>query len=567
MKKFNNKNPLLIVGAGPVGLALGLQLQRYQIPHRIIEKRRERQTFSKAFAIHSRTLEIFEDLGIYDDVIAQSKLVRDMNIYSNGKRLIHYSFEDLDIPHQYVASIPQSTIESILEQHYCANGGVIERNLELTAINTGPDKVSVTLSSQTTLDEAISNIAYDCPYVVACDGSKSAVRELLALPFPGFDYETQYIIADGYLSWNEDLNSGHVFVANGGYVMFFPLPDGRCRVVVDEPTGTINSNNLTAEVVNEYIAKKGITNAKFHNPNWLSVTRFSQRLMDSYRSGNVFFAGDACHVHSPIGGQGLNTGIQDAYNLGWKLAHNLTKSGVESLLTSYSTERRPIAKMVLERTNQQMKLLSLSNPIGRFVRDFVVPKIAQTQKFKRNVVSQAAGFLINYTGSELVENKSDNKSQLVIGSRMPDVKHITLYSEAKTCRLFALLQGTHYSLFVFGGSAIKTVTQIFQDVEEFKPDFFRIFGIDTHTNLNSCSRLDSCFECITDNEKLIAQQLGAKEGDLILVRPDGYVAQHLAKEQQINVLAYMKRFYPDMFAIKMNQHSHLKKMSEIASAI
>jgi 2-polyprenyl-6-methoxyphenol hydroxylase-like FAD-dependent oxidoreductase len=559
MNTVNSNKPLLIVGAGPVGIVLGLQLQRYNIPHRIIEKRLERQTFSKAFAIHSRSLEIFEDLGVFDDVVAQSKLVREMNIYSNGKRLIHYNFEDLDIPHQYVASIPQCTVEKILEQHYVARGGEIERGVDLVALTSAPEGVSATLRRSNAQD-----IVYHCPYLIACDGNKSSVRELMEQPFPGFDYETQYIIADGNLSWSEDLSAGHVFVASGGYVMFFPLTDGRCRVVVDESTGGINSENLTVDIVNQSIAKKGIHNAKFSDPVWLSVTKFSQRLMNNYRSGNIFFAGDACHVHSPIGGQGLNTGIQDAYNLGWKLAHTLSKNGAESLLASYNIERRPVAKMVLDRTNQQMKLLSVANPMFRFLRDFVVPKIAQTKKFKRNVVSQAAGFLINYTGSALIEKNSDKQSQLVVGSRMPDIKQLDLYSQEKSCRLFTLLQGTHYSLFIFGSSAIKNATELFRDIETLTPDFLRLLGVDSNANLNACTHLDSCFECIVDNEKIIADKLGALPGDFILVRPDGYVAQHLSASQQINVLAYMRKHYPNLFIPKEKFQPYSNKIAETA---
>ncbi|MEW6994410.1 FAD-dependent monooxygenase [Colwelliaceae bacterium MEBiC 14330] len=544
--KNSQMNEVLIVGAGPVGLTLAIILQRNNIPHKIIEKRQQRQPFSKAFAIHSRTLEVFEDLGILDKVLSKSLPVTEMNIYSNGKRLINYSFKSLDIPYQFVASIPQGDIEKILVKEYQRLGGHVEEGVELIALAQEQQTIKTELVNT---DSLINQ--HDYRYVLACDGSKSRVRELMNVPFDGSEYDTPYIIADGVLNWSGDLTAGHVFVSGGGYVMFFPLPNNRCRVVVDDHSGKLKPSDLTVDVINEHIVKKGINDAIFSDPSWLTVTRFSKKLIDNYRHGNVFFSGDASHVHSPFGGQGLNTGLQDAYNLGWKISHTIKYNASPDLLASFNNERRPVAEIVLAKTDQQMKLLSVSNAIIKFLRDSIVPRIARTKKFQQQVVGQASGYLVNYNDSDIVSQAAHKKQEPVLaGNRMKDVilsGYPVFYQQAEdkqtNKRLFDLLKGTHYSLFVVGKELFnKTVDEILP-LSYHHNDFFRFFAfVEDTSTVELTAEIKTFYHHIfTDQYGNFSHTTQLTPDSLLLVRPDGYIA--FKGNDVVSLLNYIQRFY------------------------
>ncbi len=566
---------VLIVGGGPVGLTLAIQLQRFGIEHRIIDKRSQRQTFSKAFAIHSRTLEVFEDLGLLEQVLDKAVAVDTMSIYSNGKRLIHYTFDVLDIPYQMVASIPQGDIEEILESEYERLGGSLDRGLELTGLETTENGVSVKLINSVSLERSANALEskdakiYHYRYLLACDGNKSSVRESLNIPFVGDDYAVPYIIADGMLDWEGNDHSGHVYVANGGYVMFFPLPGGRYRVVVDEPTGTITSENLTTEIVNEYIRKKGISNATFSSPDWLTVTSFRRRIIDNYQSGNIFFAGDACHVHSPIGGQGMNTGIQDAYNLGWKVSHDIRYGASKKLLSSYNTERRPVAEMVLQRTNQQMTLLSVKNPLLRFIRDLIIPRVAGSLKFQKNVVGQAGGFLVDYSNggivgfstiqtsqSSLRQSKGkSSKENKIVGQRMADIAIFdTVTRHGNKRRIFDLLQGTHYSLFLIGDNGLSAAAKKMTETLFVRHNFLRIFGVvDDFSSPDLSPEYHYLFsEILCDVDREMSDKHGFDKNSILLVRPDGYVALSCPISDVDHCILYLEDLYCFFYSTQEN---------------
>ncbi|CAM3960177.1 FAD-dependent monooxygenase [Pseudoalteromonas byunsanensis] len=535
MTEFKSNDEVIIVGAGPVGLTSAIQLQRFGIKHRIIDKRLERQPFSKAFAIHSRSLEVFEDMGVLDDIRNKAHFVEGMHIYSNGKRLINYTFDVLDIPYQHVASIPQNVLEEILQQKYEQLGGTVEVGVELIDVKQQDNSVATIFKSA---DKQESGYF---AYMIAADGIKSEVRTLLDIPFVGSDYKTPYIIADGKLDWHGDDKIGHVYVAGGGYIMFFPLPNGLWRVVVDESTNALTQEQLTPEVVNKYIRDKNIEHASFSDPVWLSIAHFKQRLIDNYNQNNIYFAGDACHVHSPIGGQGLNTGIQDAFNLSWKIAHSLLYGASPILLESYSRERRPVAQMVLDRTNQQMKLLNMANPVLRVLRDLVVPRIASTHKFKTNVVSQAAGFLVDYGDSQLT---IANQASKLVGKRMPDCTLSDSLSGASE-RLFDLLTGTHYSLLLITNALSDDCDELLRSTPYLTGDFLKAFLISQKPASleHQSSHSRQCYEHYVDSTGKLQRLTLLGEESALLVRPDGYVAIECSIQDAIKVFDYLGALY------------------------
>ncbi len=536
-----NTQAVLVVGGGPVGLLMGIQLQRFGIAHRLIEKRLERQPFSKAFAIHSRSLEVFEDIGVLVQVLERAARVKVMNIYSNKKRLINYNFGLLDVPYAFAASIPQNIVEEILEAHYVKLGGRIERGVELISLTQDEKSAKVVLAEQNGRHNPL-----EFSWVVGCDGGQSHVREQLGVPFEGSVYDRPYIIADGTLTWNGDHSSGHVFTAGDGYMMLFPLPQGRHRVVIDCKDHALQTADLTSELVNQRLRERGFEDVVFSNPVWLSITTFQHRMAKHYRIGRAFLAGDACHVHSPIGGQGLNTGLQDAYNLSWKIAHVVNLGGSDALLESYQEERRPVAETVLIKTSQQMRMLNMKNPLLRVLRNALVPRIAMSRGFQLKVMGQAAGFQVSYRPSRLTARNDSTKTLApTAGLRMLDGALSDRQGENR--RVFELMKGTHYSLLLFDGAGSSAETLLLRQSSQLhklhghKKDFLQTYRIVTTPDQPATNTVG--VELFHDNGAALHRMLDANNGGLFLVRPDGYIALKAGLEELHLVTAYLEALY------------------------
>lgn len=539
-------NEIIIIGSGPAGLSLALQLQRFGVKHRIIDKRTKRQTLTKAFATHSRTMEVFEDMGIFDQIVDKSVPVNEMNIYSDLKKLIHYNFKSLDVPYQFATSIPQCDVEGVLELNYERLGGKVERGIELLTFSQDSTGVSVLLErTDSSGDQREEEKRYR--YLVACDGVNSKVRDILNIECRGAEYKTPYIIADGVLTWDKDRDAGHIYVSSGGYLLFVPMPGGIYRVVIDEPTGKITPENITTEIVNEYILKKGLKGVVFSSPSWLTVTRFRHGLIDNYQHNNVFLVGDACHVHSPIGAQGMNTGIQDSYNLAWKIAHTLHNGAEQELLASYHSERRVVAELVIKRTKQQMTLLTMKNPLVRMIRDIVVPRLARTKRFQEKVMTQAAGFMVNYWGSEAVSRSAkQTQAKSIVGRRMEDVYLFDTSSRSgNKKRLFDLMIGTHYSLFVIGDKSLVSAAEFLGGSRFHRSEFLRIYGvIDNFSNPIFEHKNSIVYqEILCDIDGELAEKCKLSENFAVLVRPDGYVALECSITDLNQFLVYMDGLY------------------------
>lgn len=539
--------PVLIVGAGPVGLLLGLQLQRFGIPHRLIDKRLQRQTFSKAFAIHSRSMEALEDLGLLEQLLARAVRVEQMNIYSNRKRLITYNLGQLDVPYPFTASIPQNCVEEILETRYLESGGRIERGIELHSLTQNEHAAHATLN-----DEHGNRQSLECTLVAGCDGGFSHVRKASGIAFDGAPYKRPYIIADGTLSWKGENSSGHVFTSGDGYMMLFPLPGGKHRVVIDCEDSTLTTADLNIERVNARLHERGFEDITLSDPVWLSVTTFQHRLAEQYRVGRVFLAGDACHVHSPIGGQGLNTGLQDAYNLSWKIAHVLNHDASQVLLDSYQAERRPVAQTVLKNTQQQMRMLNMKHPLLRLLRDALVPTLATTRRFQNRIMKQATGFQIDYSTTLLAPQARQTVEQgPLTGQRMPDGTVLEQNGDAR--RLFELLKGIHYSVFVFEDNTPDSEAHCQQiahalSAARWPANFLRAYLIRNPASTDST--ICAGFEARYDMTDVLREQLGVENGGLFLVRPDGYLALRCDLAQGAQLNSYFERFYPAFTAAK-----------------
>ncbi|HLI11224.1 MAG TPA: FAD-dependent monooxygenase [Alphaproteobacteria bacterium] len=362
---------VLVVGAGPVGLAMAAELRRHGVALRIVDKAPTRSSKSKALVVWSRTLEMMAAMGCAERVIAAGTRVAYANIYARRRRLARIALDGIDSPYPGAVFLPQSETERLLDEHLASLGGAVERGVELVDLAQDESGVLATLVHGDGEQESLR-----AEWLIACDGAHSAVRHLLGLPFVGETTASGFILADVRLAGGtlagDELS---IFWHPEGALAIFPIGAGRFRIVADlgvAATAAPHAEPTLADV-QAALDRRGPGGLEARDPVWLSHFRINERMLRDYRAGRVFLAGDAAHIHSPVGGQGMNTGIQDACGLAWRLALVCRGRGRDGvLLDSYSAERSAVGAMVLRNARRATRLALMRNPLGQLLRNGIV---------------------------------------------------------------------------------------------------------------------------------------------------------------------------------------------------
>jgi 2-polyprenyl-6-methoxyphenol hydroxylase-like FAD-dependent oxidoreductase len=386
---------VLIVGAGPVGLFLANECARRGLRWRLIETRASQSEHSKALAIFPRTLEIFDMAGIVSPFLERANRVTSVTIIAHGRRLAHMRFVPEESPYPFIAMVPQDVTEKLLAEALRRKGGVIEYETTFHAAEQSNDGIGVTA------DHRGDPIQLRASFVVGCDGAHSAVRHGLNIPFAGAEYKDSFALAD--VETNDTLPADELQLCPSefGPVAIFPMSATRRRIVasVDQPEGDAPS----LELVQNLLAQRAPKDLEARALYWSSYFRIHHRQVAQLRSGRIFIAGDAAHIHSPFGGQGMNTGLHDVWNLAWKLDLFLRGRGNERLLDSYSTERLPVIKSVIETTHFLTKVMGTPNRLAQGLRDTVIPMVSRLAPFQHAFVQRLSELGIAYPGSPIVE--------------------------------------------------------------------------------------------------------------------------------------------------------------------
>ena len=386
---------VLIVGAGPVGLFLANECARRGVKWRLVEACSSQSEHSKALAIFPRTLEIFDMAGLVDPFLEKANRVTSVAVVTHGRTLAHMRFTPEETPYPFVAMVPQDVTERLLVEELDRKGGAIEYETTFVSAAEQDDCVIATL------DRKGESIELRASFVVGCDGAHSAVRHLLNLPFEGAEYEDSFMLAD--IETNQTLPADEMQLcpSESGPVAIFPMSTTRRRIVaiIESTEGDAPSLDLVRRVLAQR-APRGIEAQALH---WSSYFRIHHRQVAQLRVGRMFIAGDAAHIHSPFGGQGMNTGLHDVWNLAWKLDLVLHAHGNEELLKSYSAERRPVIKQVIETTDFLTKAMGTPSKLAQALRDAVIPMVSRLAPFQHAFVRRLSELGIAYRGSPIVE--------------------------------------------------------------------------------------------------------------------------------------------------------------------
>ncbi|MGY2224696.1 FAD-dependent monooxygenase [Pseudomonas gingeri] len=394
---------VLIVGAGPTGLVLALWLSRQGIAVRIIDKTAEPGTTSRALAVQARTLELYRQLDLSDAVIEHGHKVPAVNFWVKGEQAARLSLADIGqglTPYSFMEIFPQDQHERLLVERLATLGVTVERSTELLGFADIGNGVSAQLRGADGTEESLQ-----VAYLAGCDGARSTVRKALDIGYPGGTYQQIFYVADVQASGPAINGELHVDLDDADFLAVFPLAgEGRARLigtVRDERAET--SHTLRFEdVSSRAIEHMGL---EVDQVNWFSSYRVHHRVADSFRSGRVFLLGDAAHVHSPAGGQGMNTGIGDAINLAWKLAAVLRNKAEARLLGTYETERIGFARRLVATTDRAFSFATADGWIANLVRTrlapLVVSRVASLEAAREFLFRTVSQITLNYRGMPL----------------------------------------------------------------------------------------------------------------------------------------------------------------------
>jgi len=567
-----NATDVLVVGAGPTGLVLASELLRRGLRCRVIDKLDSYATSSRGHGLQPRTLEILDNMGIVDNMLAVGTTGLRTKFFNRGTLLLDLdaSVEPRpDAPYMSALVANQPPIEGVLRDHLAARGGNVELSCELTELHEDADAIVATVHHTATgTSEQIG-----AAYLVGCDGGHSTVRRLLNLTFDGESVAEHFVLGDMEIDWDLEptRDVAYWYLHENGMMLagsYAGTPTWNVQVQIPaQPDGTVERASI--DLFNRLIPERtGKAHVRVTNPSWLSNFSINRRMVNHYRCGRAFVAGDAAHVHSPSGGQGMNTGMQDAYNLAWKLALVLRGNAAGTLLDTYEEERRPVARAVLSGTSSRDAIYFAQSPAMTFLRDRIAMPLLDQPAIKEMLLYKLAELNINYRASSLAYNHESPLGQIALlpvhqsgaphvnewfdfrsaphaGDRAPQAHGLRCSSQAATS-LFEEFRAGTFTLLLFSGSSattdgyahLVTVARHAQALmgNEIKTQVV-IAGNDKPANLNWDGSV------LLDPTHEMHKTYGAGAQSVYLIRPDGYVGFRAQPVAEDALVAYLSKHF------------------------
>lgn len=475
-------NEVLIVGAGPSGLALAISLSNQGVPYQIIDTNEGPGNASRAMAIQARVLEFYRQFGFADKVVKQGIVADTINLYKDKKGIAKIPVGQIGkgmSPYPYVLTLPQDIHERILVDELEKIGGKISWNQELLRFKDNGESVTATINTPD--GEITKTFAYIC----GCDGASSVVRKALDIDFPGGTYRQTFFVAD--IENSTELKGASMGFKDNYFCMGFPIrTTGQVRLIGLIPDDLKVDGDAPEDFAALIPHVERILPIQVKKVNWYSPYRSHHRVAEKFRLGRAFICGDAGHIHSPAGGQGMNTGISDALNLAWKLGAVMKGKASPELLDTYETERIKFAQKLVSTTDKAFQIMTNSRMVKNLAIPFFAPKLLRFNTLKKLMFKTISQTNLNYQQSEL---STGEYGGIKGGDRLPWVNTPTINN-------FEPLKSYDWQIHVYG-----TITQ------EVKQLAFET-GIPMYD--------------VSWNKSMNAQ--GIKENSVFLVRPDGYVS-------------------------------------------
>ena len=560
---MSTSTDVLVVGAGPTGLTLACDLRRRGVDCRVVDRATTHHTRSRGKGLQPRSLEVFDDLGIADAALAAGRSSHRVHLYSGGRLAL-----DLDVParppqpgvpYPNLVVLPQWRVEQVLRTRLSGLGGTVELGRELVDLHQEDDGVTATVTERAT--GAVEHVR--AAYLVGCDGGHSRVRTLTGIPMPGADHAEHFVLADVRIEGLPADGSSFAWFDDDRYLAADPLDgSGTWQVqanVRPDASGTVETASL--ELFQRLFAERGFAQVRLSDATWLSDFSPRVAIVDRYRAGRVLLAGDAAHVHSPAGGQGMNTGIQDAYNLGWKIDAVLRGRAADGLLDTYQEERMPVARSVLTGSDLGHSAVFSPHPVMTFLRDRVLVPALRLSVVQAAMLDKVAELDVGYRGTSsarevatlgspgdaegagLVDHVRFRRGPRA-GDRAPDATGRDGDTGAPT-RLFDLFRGPRSTLLLFDGPAATDAG--YQRLAATARDVRAALGDDVRACVVVPAErrppgLDGV-DVLLDPDRDAHHRYGAAAESLYLVRPDGYIAFRSQPAAAGPVLEHLSRLF------------------------
>lgn len=504
---------VIIVGAGPTGLTLACQLVRYGIDFVVVEKNEGVTPYSKALGVHARTLEIYEQLDLAKTAVERGTIAGKIRLLEGGEIVGEVDLSNIGeglSRYPFMLVLKQSENERLLYEYLQSHGRDVLWQTTLESLSQNESGVTASVR-----DKAGASQIIEGKYLVGCDGPRSPVRNALGLAFEGSTFERVFYVADVEIDWKFSHDALHGCLTRNAVVVFFPLQgEKRWRIVgafpegFDKDAGEILYEEIEARIKEEAQLELDITRV-----DWFSTYKVHTRHVENFSSGRCFLAGDSAHIHTPAGGQGMNTGIQDAYNLAWKMALVLKGSAGERILDTYNEERLPNARRLLETTDRMFNLAAGTDWFLNLIRTTIFPPMAKfilsIDAVKKRFFPLISQIGINYRDSSLSKHAGDDDFEVKAGDRMP-------YLLVDGNSVYDKLREPKFQLFTFSDGR----KDYLGEMESKYTDLINHHVIPLYPH--------------------VAEVFGTNKPFNVLLRPDNYIAYISAETSLDRLTAYLK---------------------------
>ncbi|MCX2730796.1 FAD-dependent monooxygenase [Saccharopolyspora sp. NFXS83] len=501
-------SPVLIVGAGPTGLTAAVELSRLGVPVRIIDRAAQPATTSRALAVQARTLELLHPRGAGAEMLRLGNKARSTALHARGRKLATVELHRMPSRFNHVLLLPQSETERLLRELLHRQGVRVERGVELLSCEQSDGGVRAVLRKPGGAAETVR-----AGQLIAADGAHSGVRHALGLPFDGASLPQRYLLSDLHVDGDLPSDQLSVFLAADGFVAVFPLSGGRFRLMATDPRPHAADRATPGLAELQGICDHVLpTPVRLRDARWSSRFRINSRHLATLRSGAIFFGGDAAHVHSPAGGQGMNTGIQDMINLAWKLAMVRRGQAAPELLDTYQTDRLPVIRALVRSTETATRILNSTNPVLHQAFSRIAPIALGTTAVQDKAAAVLGEVAASYRDSPIAAG-GGGIGRLRAGDRVPDADVLPVsggVAGRESERLHELLDLGRFTLVVCDPAADPAAL-----AERFRPwsEVLIVRQVAVPADQPALRGTDSA----------IVRDLAARPG-LLLVRPDGYLA-------------------------------------------
>jgi 2-polyprenyl-6-methoxyphenol hydroxylase-like FAD-dependent oxidoreductase len=504
-----NLKPVLIAGAGPTGMMAAIELSRFNIPVRLIEKKAEPETTSRAIGVQARTLELLEQRGLASSLVKLGNPGFAFSNYGDGKRIFRLEFDRISSKYNYLLFVSQAETENVLREALDKAGVMIERNLTFLALGQADRDTKLTAVLQHR-DGSLEQ--FECSYLIDAEGAHSTARGTVGLHFEGKSLIEDYALGDLHVDGDLVETDFHIFSSEHGFISLFPMGGRRFRLMASNPISEPSQGTgPSLEELQQIYDQRAHIPARFRDMSWSSWFRINSRMVNRLQVGRVFLGGDSAHIHSPAGAQGMNTGMQDMINLCWKLAMVMKGQAKPELLETYSKDRVPVIQNVLKKTESTTHAIGSESPLVRSVFNYIAPWLVGMENIQHNAAEHLSQLALNYRESPLSVS-GGHSGELRAGDRLPDFPVTLLHSEGSSetqprpATIFSLLDPSFFTLLYCNiPDPAKTHSEIQRAIGPWHP----MMRGQLIAAIPGDDRFKKCF----GSSPLI-----------ILVRPDGYAA-------------------------------------------